>query len=317
MNGRPPKGEHGGSRCQRIALTNAPLVARAAEESIDLDWEPLGSVSPRDLVAAREQAHWAAQVVAAVGETHVPHAIDTSHTAMGYRLELGALAGAAIPAGVGELRAALRLSELRLLVTVGDEVTDSAALEGKTLAEATAWMADTLASRSKGERGGPLVSPDYDLEPHGIARGEAFTAEPAALGELDRWLANAQRALADCVSTQRDGPILCWPHHFDLAALRVVESDAAGPASKTVGVGFSPGDVAIPEPYWYVNHWPASDPMETSFPPLAVGRWHSEGFVAAILTGTEIVAEGDGVRQASAVKTFVERATQHSEELLR
>ena len=42
----------------------------------------LGAVAPAQLARARDNAHWAAQLVAAIGETHLDALPDTSHTAM-------------------------------------------------------------------------------------------------------------------------------------------------------------------------------------------------------------------------------------------
>ena len=47
-----------------------------------MEWQRLGAVAPAHLGAARVQAHWGAQVLAAAGETLLPHVPDTSHTAM-------------------------------------------------------------------------------------------------------------------------------------------------------------------------------------------------------------------------------------------
>src|SRR5215510_13822465 len=41
-----------------------------------MDWQKLGGVAPANLIAAREQAHWAAQVLSAAGETFLAHEPD-------------------------------------------------------------------------------------------------------------------------------------------------------------------------------------------------------------------------------------------------
>src|SRR5438046_466128 len=66
------------------------------------------------------------------------------------------------------------------------------------------------------------------------------------------------------------------PHHFAIATLL----EPGG--GKSIGAGRSPGDESCGEPYWYVNHDPAT--TRRDLPPLAGGgSWHTEGWVGAIL----------------------------------
>src|SRR5262247_1702240 len=108
-----------------------------------MGWEPLGQVAPRELRGAREQAHWAAQVIAAVGETFCPHEPDTSHTSMTWdptRLEL---VGGALPSEK-EIRIALRIQDFQLCLLgtglsrlLGGPASNSEIdLHGRSLAEA-------------------------------------------------------------------------------------------------------------------------------------------------------------------------------------
>ena len=62
-----------------------------------MPWHRLGAIAPTDLVPARQHAHFAAQVIAAAGETFLPHVPDTSHTAMVWDPAHAALAGRELP----------------------------------------------------------------------------------------------------------------------------------------------------------------------------------------------------------------------------
>lgn len=274
----------------------------------------LGAVAPSQLGAARGHAHWAAQLVAAAGETHAPHVADTSHTAMTYRPDLGAMLGA--PALAETLRVALWIAELDVGVVRGDDVLERLSLRGRTLADARSALGEALVRHAGDALAAPLVHPAYDLDPHPLADGATFGADPGELAEVDRWFAHAQQALTS-LAQPTDSEILCWPHHFDLAALRTLATDDAGNATRTVGVGLSPGDGAIAEPYWYVNHWPGRDPATTTFGTLPSGRWHTEGFVAAVLAGSEIVLGGTADEQQSLVGEFLASAVRQSEALVR
>jgi hypothetical protein len=79
-------------------------------------------------------------------------------------------------------------------------------------------------------------------------------------------------------------PVRCWPHHFDIALLLPL------PGDRSIGVGFLGGDANIPEPYWYAY---ASPMPEKTLPPLSVGRWYSDAWVGAILTGDHEMSKGE------------------------
>ncbi|MEM7412448.1 MAG: hypothetical protein AAF430_19620 [Myxococcota bacterium] len=276
-----------------------------------MSWERLGAIAPNQLTGAREQAHAAVQLLAAVGETHAEHRADTSHTATVYRPDLRALAIAAPLAG--GLQAVLDLAELRVDVLGPAGTVGERTLDGRTLAEAAEWLRDTLAAGSDGQLAGALRFPTYDLEPHPVREGTPFEAPRDGLAELDRWFANARLALADYAP---DEAILCWPHHFDLAILQSVAPLPEG-GTKTVGIGLSPGDGAIPEPYWYVNHWPVRGVGDLSFGSLPAGSWHTDGFIAATLRASELVEAPSADSQSSTLHAFLEAAIRHSKEFLR
>src|SRR5262245_6551741 len=209
-----------------------------------MDWQKLGGVAPANLIAAREQAHWAAQVLSAAGETFLAHEPDTSHTAMTWEPRRAALVGRAIP-GPAPARIALRIADLTLHVL--DRRSRSVAelaLPGRSLAEVYRWTSAAVKSHSRGALDRPLRHPGYELDPHALAEGGRFRLE-AGLPELARWFANAAGALARFQrGTTGAGEVLCWPHHFDIAALVVLETDGDGDAVRSVGVGLSPGDAS-------------------------------------------------------------------------
>ena len=88
----------------------------------------------------------------------------------------------------------------------------------------------------------------------------------------------------------------------------VLETGPDGSATKTVGLGLSPGDDAYAEPYWYVAPWPHPD-ASRELPPLASGgHWHREGFTAAILTGSDFLAGGTAEDQPERLRDFLDAA---------
>jgi hypothetical protein len=184
------------------------------------------------------------------------------------------------------------------------------ALAGLTLDETFSWLSETFASLGADELA--LSRPAYDMPQHQIAVGGRFARkEPPAFEELERWFANAA-VILDRVSEKSSSasPVRCWPHHFDIATLIAIETNEQ---ARSINVGFSPGDDSYDEPYWYVSPWPRATEPELS--ELASGgHWHTEGFFAAVLTGTQTLAHGEG--QEKAVRDFVDSATDASRRIL-
>ena len=262
-------------------------------------WEQLGGVAPRDLTETRLQLHWASQLVAAVGSSLVPAKPDDSHTALTCDLERSLLLSAETGTSPRR-RTALSVPDFRLvLLDNGLRELDGWTLDGKTLQQCLDWLGSELS-------GSALSVPDYDMPHHAIQDGAAFRWErPEAFNELALWFKNT----AGVLQSLDIGDDLCWPHHFDLAAVMTLGGD------KTIGVGLSPGDSSYDEPYWYVAPWP--HPAAGDLPELPMGHWHTEGFVAAILTGSDITADDDPAQQGAKVDAFLDATISGSRKLLR
>jgi len=118
-------------------------------------------------------------------------------------------------------------------------------------------------------------------------------------GELSRWFAGPADALEEFAAKLAGmrpgpGPLLCWPHHFDMATL--VRLDAGGGESaRSVGVGMSPGDEFYAQPYVYLSPWRRFEGSLPDLPPP--GHWHIDGFFGAVITGEDILAFEDRRRE--------------------
>lgn len=118
--------------------------------------------------------------------------------------------------------------------------------------------------------------------------------DPAAAAFLGDWYGlavsvlealRAEPAIGDA------GRVQLWPEHFDLAF------DALAGDSRTT-FGASPGDAAVPEPYFYVL--PAV--------PDGSDLWTAEAFTGAILRFDELLAAPD---QRAAVLAFLRTCRDH------
>ena len=260
-----------------------------------MSWKALAEVAATDLAEARTHAHHAVQIVAATGETHLTHVADTSHTAMTWDDATRAFVGHPIPTDAGALRVGVALPTLTLFVADAAGARHyERELGGATLADALDRTAEALGRVAGARFGGPLRQPAYDLPSHPLGDGAAFVSDAPSLDALADAYASANRALQRAGAFGPATDVLCWPHHFDLARLLVEDRDDGGEMSRTIGIGLSPGDESIDEPYWYVNHWPSPDAPRLGA--LSAGRWHTAGFTAAVLEAGELGRASDPER---------------------
>ncbi|MGH9443206.1 MAG: hypothetical protein ACRD16_13135 [Thermoanaerobaculia bacterium] len=264
-------------------------------------WKRLGEVDPKGLSAARLEIHHAAQVVSAIGITHLPHRPDDSHTNLEWMPVLEAFGGNLV-SGPRPFRGALRPADFTLMLLEEDGwQIESLSLQGKTLDTAYGWMSDAI-GRATGPPARALVRPSYELPDHSTLKGGRFSDPMESFHEMGRWYGDAASLLLVLMAelSSEASPVRCWPHHFDIALLLTLGE------GRTIGLGLSPGDAGYAEPYWYVTPYPY--PKNPALPPLPEkGRWHTEGFFAAVLTGSDLVA-GDSSMQRQRSETFLRAA---------
>jgi len=266
-----------------------------------LGWEPLGSVPAQRLAEARLTLHHAVQLVAAVGRSLVPARPDDGHTSLEWRSPAHAFAGQEVP-GSRPWRAVLGADDLSLAVFAEETELGRLALAGVTVREAFAWLVEQARGLGAPAERLNLETP-YTLPAHGVGAGAALAApSDGSLVEVARWFANADGLLRGVAAGWAgSAPVRVWPHHFDVGSVLPL-GPAAGESAPSIGVGLSPGDEGIAEPYFYVTPWPVREPL----PALpAGGRWHRAGWTGGILTGSEVVAAGGGEAQAAAASAFL------------
>lgn len=271
----------------------------------DDTWTTIGAVPPAELVDATLELHWAAQIVAASGQTFAEPRSDDSHRAMTWDRALRALVGSAFE-GPYPFRLSLRPEDLTLvLVDRRDEPLGSLPLSGVTLDQAHDWLALGLATYM-GVAPPPIQRPEYDMPEHAVGAGAPFSATSGdAARALTALYGGAAELLGELISTREDAsPVRCWPHHFDVATLITLEAGADGTARKTVGAGMAPMGGGYDRWYWYVSPWPYPEP--SALPELGgPGAWHTEGWTGAVLTGEALVAAPAEFREA-VVRKFLD-----------
>lgn len=256
---------------------------------------PRGVVLPRDLADARIALHLAAQPLAAAAYALLPMRADHAHATLLWSRERNGFVGRELGGGLRGFLDPANLS-LGLLGKDGAE-GEGVALSGLTLDGALEAFGEVARGSDLPLSAEGLRLPEYDLDPSAILAGAAFPDPPvAALTELSEWFGFGTGILDELSRDRLDGAeVRVWPHHFDAAALRTLDTEAdteADPESaRSVGAGLSPGDGSYAEPYFYVTPWPAPSPADL---PELPGRanWHTDGFTSAILTATDVLADG-------------------------
>lgn len=260
-------------------------------------WQPLTRPRASELEDTRKQLHWAAQMVSALGTTLLEPRADDSHTNLEWSQAHRGLLGHGV--GKPELRALLRFPDVTLELLRGEGKSERTLkcwpLAGRRFAELFAELEATVAEQL-GRDELVLRRPTHELPEHRVdpsGAGEPFGGwKDHALVELTRWFANGDRALRELAKQDgRATPVRCWPHHFDIATLLVLErADANDPQSevtRSVGVGMTPGDGSYADAYWYVTPWPY--PAAPTLPKLEGGGiWHQDGWIGAVLTSTAL-----------------------------
>jgi hypothetical protein len=261
-------------------------------------WHKLTRPRARELEDTRKQLHWAAQLVSAVGATLLPARSDHSHTNLEWSdAHHGLLSQAS--SSQPSLRALLSFPRVTIELicshgSSGEKTVLTLPLANRTFADALAELEHGVAKQLGHDV--KLVRPAHELPKHRVdPDGDAAVFggwEKHAVAELVSWFANGDRALREL---RRQDPrateIRCWPHHFDIATLLVLErehpEDPNSEVTRSLGVGMTPGDGSYADAYWYVTPWPY--PASPRLPALSGGGiWHQDGWIGAVLTSTAL-----------------------------
>ncbi|MGF1510101.1 MAG: hypothetical protein ACFB9M_11435 [Myxococcota bacterium] len=262
----------------------------------------------------RLTAHWAANVPASVAAAVVKPKPDYDHTALRWH-PLWDLASA--PLSPQEHRVGLDLVTGQTWVARGEVRLVSMELAGKTLRLALDELGEALAAQG-GPRGAVELL-DLSRPHHPVATGGTFGPwDTKQHASLRSWFAFAADVLERERSEHPDASALrCWPHHFDLAALWKLDDQDEPEDARSVGIGFSPGDEAYEEPYFYVLPWPPPAPEKLPSLDSGWGGWHTTGFVAAVLTATQLAERlTEASDRADAVSEFLAEATEAATRVL-
>ncbi len=233
-------------------------------------WKTLGAVPPASLESARLELHHAVQLLASFGQTLVDPRPDDSHRSVTWSASDSAFLSE-VGGDASDVRVALAPGGLEVSIHAAGERIAESSLLGGGIEDAYVWVQDQLRLAPGAGAGAALGRPEYEIPHHVVADGASFTGgEEGALHDLSLWYGNACALLQAVRSAHPEATdVGCWPHHFDIATLLVLDPDLGAEHGRSVGVGLSPGDDDCAVPYWYVNPYPY--PEASGLPSLPSG----------------------------------------------
>jgi len=269
-------------------------------------WKNLKGIDLDVLRDNRRSLHQAVQLVGVVPRNLLPHDPTDGTASLEWNANLNSLEAIPVTNPVGlEVSIGLCIKSFSLyLSSTGTEV-DSFDMKGKSTNEGLYWLKEKLEKLLFPIEDITLDLP-YKIENYNSLRPLGASAK--ATKEYARLYANMNKVLYDLVRERKDAyDVRCWPHHFDLATLIPIKLDQAGEITESIGVGLSPGDDGINEPYIYVNVWPEIDVERLKKHKLPVGQWNSDGWSGAVLTYSQLLNEPD---QKTSFVAFIDFAIQ-------
>ncbi len=276
-------------------------------------WQKIGNINPQSLTETRLQLHYAIQFMAAVGNFLTEPQPDYSHASLTWNSELKVFVSGLVTSEQ-PFQVALEPVSLTSLVldAEGNKLAEFS-LPQKTLDEGMNWLKQTIEPLGADIAKLIFVSYPEDFPDSPLTRGAIFKdGDEAQRKELTTYFANTNSILqAVAANTEGASPVRIWPHHFDIATL-ISLSDIQKDEPASIGVGMSPGDGSYDEPYWYVTPWPYPDAVNLT-ELSGGGTWHTEGWVGAILTASQLSKDD---KQQNQLTAFLDSAVSASRSLL-
>jgi hypothetical protein len=163
---------------------------------------------------------------------------------------------------------------------------------------------------------------EVDLDRSLFADGSPGVLDPTAMQRCCQALVSIDQIFNQFKAELpgESGPVQVWPHHFDLALLwfsgrKVPGVDPANEeyADEQMNFGFSTGDEAIPDPYFYATAYPWPEAIVAApLPPGAI--WQTEGWKGALLKYDSLLESGNA---AEHLLSYLRAAYQGGSNLMR
>ena len=238
-----------------------------------------------ELLKTREQLHQAVQLVGAVPRSYLDYDVSDASASLAWDSNHMALVSEEITLDNNSFQSGMSIRDFSLVILKDGHTLYQLSLAGKSYTEAELWLKETLSRCGFAPEKFSLKLP-YEIPVYETSSGEPFAERNTeALNVFENLFDGANKIFHEFVAkNDKASDIRCWPHHFDLGALITLETDGDGNLKRSVGIGMSPGDDAITQPYYYVNSWPSKTIEDLSNKVLlGKGKWHSNGWVGSTL----------------------------------
>jgi hypothetical protein len=190
--------------------------------------------------------------------------------------------------GGKRIRVGLSLDTFKLYISVEGALVSFFEMDMRSVLQGLDWLKFEL---SQLDISSDTINLDLPYEIENYDYSQSLKINSDAFGEHCILYQNTYNILSRIVDERENAfDIRCWPHHFDLATLIPLESNSDKEILKSIGVGLSPGDEGVDEPYIYVNAWPSVDYNLLVKYPLILGEWNVEGWSGAILKYSPLIS---------------------------
>jgi len=274
-----------------------------------MNWQNLNSFDLKLLQATRLQLHHAVQISGMFGRTYSPVDPGDAFGNLGWLTQEQGMGSHQVWEGTNSL--VLRFSDLTLLWLDREQTVEEYSLMNSSLRQGIQWVNQRATNHQK-----PSLQVDLPYEVDDYQDDFTFSSFDTSIGNHFAQLFSNTQQLLQQIATQYTPtePIRCWPHHFDLATRLILKAHPDPELESSIGLGFSPGDHAIPQPYFYVNCWPYPQLNAQQLPDLgAHGRWNLEGWVGTTLAYDTFAGKED---QQSIVTEYLTRSIESLRALL-
>ena len=267
------------------------------------NWKTIRKEEVSNLIEARKALHQVVQLVSAFPRKILPADPTDESASLVWSEKLGGLQSNATDDDIN-VSIALSFVDFKLLILQGENLISELSMEGKSVNEGLEWL---KSETSKLSQAGDQINLDLPYEIESYDYSQALHSDVNAIDVYTALFSNSNQILQAGVSKWENAhDVRCWPHHFDLATLIPFQHDENGELTKSIGIGMSPGDDGINEPYFYVNIWPNVNYDELSKHSLENGHWNKKGWSGAVLIYTDFVDRD----QKSIVQNFIESVIQ-------
>jgi len=279
-------------------------------------WQILTFPPLEDMRHVREQYHQAIQNVVAVGRSFLPESKGDEFANLTWDFKLQRLVGQWIE-GETIFRSSISLREFTVYLVDRQFGTISMMpMQGARQRDVMVWLEHQLSRLGKDFTQINLTYP-YEIPEYPTAKREPFSIENMdASSELSRYYHNTAILLEDIIAeNENTSAIKCWPHHFDIATVITLFDTGDPETSRSIGVGFSPGDRYYDEPYFYVTPWPYPTATLPDLS-LTLGHWHAHDWIGAILPSSKLAHLKSNYDQQRTILKFIKTGIRVLKELL-